>query len=181
MLCCGLEKNGIVGAWHGKCESDKAALCKSHGKDSLNPLAARYGRGTAWARHAMFESTFRAPSAKWVTASINVTRINALWANLRLYYTQKFSSHARENTVGACVLKRQLRQRRFEKQPVLLLRIINTNTLCDKMRFFDVAVGGKHRSHWDVTGKIHATTFRCNPQCGMLPEFSSGFDHTKAN
>ena len=27
MLCCGLE-NGMVGAWHGKCESDTAALCK---------------------------------------------------------------------------------------------------------------------------------------------------------
>ena len=33
VLCCGLEKNGMVGAWHGqwngKCESDTAALCKS--------------------------------------------------------------------------------------------------------------------------------------------------------
>ena len=35
VLCCGLEKNGMVGAWHGKCESDTAALCKSNGKDTL--------------------------------------------------------------------------------------------------------------------------------------------------
>ena len=35
VLCCGLEKNGIVGAWHGKCESDTAALCKSNGKDTF--------------------------------------------------------------------------------------------------------------------------------------------------
>jgi len=36
-LCCGLEKNGMVGAWHGhgKCESDTAALCKSNGKDTF--------------------------------------------------------------------------------------------------------------------------------------------------
>jgi len=32
--CCGLE-NGMLGAWHGKCESDTAALCKSNGKDTL--------------------------------------------------------------------------------------------------------------------------------------------------
>ena len=35
MLCRGLEKNGMVGAWHGKCESDTAALCKSNGKDTF--------------------------------------------------------------------------------------------------------------------------------------------------
>jgi hypothetical protein len=35
VLCCGLEKNGMVGAWHGKGESDAAALCKSKGKDTF--------------------------------------------------------------------------------------------------------------------------------------------------
>ena len=35
VLCSGLEKNGKVGAWHGKCESDTAALCKSNGKDTF--------------------------------------------------------------------------------------------------------------------------------------------------
>jgi len=29
-------------AWHGKCESDTAALCKSNGKDTFKPLAACY-------------------------------------------------------------------------------------------------------------------------------------------
>ena len=33
--CCGLEKNGMVGAWYGKCESDTAALCKTNGKDTF--------------------------------------------------------------------------------------------------------------------------------------------------
>ena len=46
MLCCGLEKNGMVGAWHGKCESDTAALCKSNGKVTFYTLS-----GTARARH----------------------------------------------------------------------------------------------------------------------------------
>jgi len=42
VLCHGLEKNGMVKAWHdtacawhGKCESDTAALCKSNGKDTF--------------------------------------------------------------------------------------------------------------------------------------------------
>jgi hypothetical protein len=47
VLCCGLEKNGMVGAWHGKCESDTAALYKSNGRHLLKPLSARHGRGTA--------------------------------------------------------------------------------------------------------------------------------------
>jgi len=33
--CCGLEKNGMVRAWHGKCESDTAALCKTNAKDAF--------------------------------------------------------------------------------------------------------------------------------------------------
>ena len=35
VLCCGLEKNGVVGAWHGRCESDTTALFKSNGKDTF--------------------------------------------------------------------------------------------------------------------------------------------------
>ena len=46
VLCCGLEKNDMVGAWHGKCESDMAVLCKSNGKDTFQTLGGR-----AWARY----------------------------------------------------------------------------------------------------------------------------------
>jgi len=35
VLCCGLEKNGTVGAWCDKCETDTAALCESNGKDTF--------------------------------------------------------------------------------------------------------------------------------------------------
>ena len=58
VLCCGLEKNCIVGAWHGKCESDTAALCKSNGKDVLNPYGKAWqgtDMGAAWERHPMCE------------------------------------------------------------------------------------------------------------------------------
>ena len=44
---------GAAWAWHGKCESDTAALCKSNEKDTFQTLS-----GTAWARHAMCESAF---------------------------------------------------------------------------------------------------------------------------
>jgi len=36
-------------AWHGKCESDTAALCKSNGKDTFQTLS-----GTAWHGNGMF-------------------------------------------------------------------------------------------------------------------------------
>ena len=55
VLCCGLEKNGMVGAWHGHGMAS-VNLTQSHcvnqmGKTHSKPLAARQGRGTAWARH----------------------------------------------------------------------------------------------------------------------------------
>ena len=59
VLCCGFEKNGMVGAWHGMCESDTAALCKSNGKDILNHSGTAWqgnGMGAAWERHVMCES-----------------------------------------------------------------------------------------------------------------------------
>ena len=43
------------------------------GKTHSKPLAARHGRGTAWARHAMCESAFTEPFS-----SVTVTRLQ-LW------------------------------------------------------------------------------------------------------
>ena len=55
MLCCGLEKNGMVRAWHG-CGMTSVNQTRSHcvnqmGKTHSKPLSAGYGRGSAWARH----------------------------------------------------------------------------------------------------------------------------------
>ena len=62
VLYCGLEKNSMVGAWHGhsmeSVNQTKPHCVNQMGKTHSKPLAARHGRGTAWARHAMCESTF---------------------------------------------------------------------------------------------------------------------------
>jgi hypothetical protein len=53
-LCCGLEKNGMVGAWHGhgmaSVNQTRPHCINQMGKTHSKPLAARHGRGTAWAR-----------------------------------------------------------------------------------------------------------------------------------
>ena len=51
VLCCGLEKNGMVGAWHGMASVNQTRLhCVNQmGKTNSKPLAAR---------HAMCESAF---------------------------------------------------------------------------------------------------------------------------
>ena len=63
VLCRGLEKNGMVRAWHGH---DMASVNQTQphcvnqmGKTHSKPLAAWHGRGTAWVRHAMCESAFK--------------------------------------------------------------------------------------------------------------------------
>ena len=57
VLCCGLEKNGMVGAWHGhgmeSVNQTRPHCVNQKGKTHSKPLAAGHGRGTAWARHAM--------------------------------------------------------------------------------------------------------------------------------
>jgi hypothetical protein len=62
VLCRGLEKKGMVRAWHGRgmgmasVNQTRTHCVNEMGKTYSKPLAARHGRGTAWARHAMCES-----------------------------------------------------------------------------------------------------------------------------
>jgi hypothetical protein len=62
VLCHGLEKNGMVRAWHGRgmasVNQTRPHCVNQMRKTHSKPLAARHGRGTAWARHAMCESAF---------------------------------------------------------------------------------------------------------------------------
>jgi len=58
----------MVRAWHGKCESDTAALCKSNGKDTFQTL-----NGTAWTRHAMCESALKY-SRKFLSTPLQTDR-----------------------------------------------------------------------------------------------------------
>ena len=58
-------------AWHGKCESDTAALCKSNGKDILNP----YRRGMAGERHGRGMGT-----AYYVWIGLNKFQQKLIWS-----------------------------------------------------------------------------------------------------
>jgi len=53
VLCCGLEKNGMVGAWHGhgmaSVNQTRPHFVNRMGKTHSTPLAARHG--TAGERH----------------------------------------------------------------------------------------------------------------------------------
>jgi hypothetical protein len=57
VLCRGLEKNGMVTAWHGggmgmaSVNQTRPHCVNQMGKTHSKPLTARHGRGTAWARH----------------------------------------------------------------------------------------------------------------------------------
>jgi hypothetical protein len=55
VLCRGLEKNGMVRAWHGRgmasVNQTRPHCVNQMEKTHSKPLAARHGRRTAWARH----------------------------------------------------------------------------------------------------------------------------------
>ena len=53
VLCCGLEKNGMVGAWHGMASLNQTRphCVNQMGKTHSKPWATWHGRGTAWPRH----------------------------------------------------------------------------------------------------------------------------------
>ena len=63
VLCRGLQKNGMVRAWHGRgmtsVNQTRPHCVYEMGKTHSKPLAARRGRGTAWSRHAMCESALK--------------------------------------------------------------------------------------------------------------------------
>ena len=77
VLCRGLEKNGMVRAWYKRgmasVNQTRPHCVNQMGKTHSKPLAARHGRGTAWARHAMCESAFRLRTAATNTSNIPVT------------------------------------------------------------------------------------------------------------
>jgi hypothetical protein len=54
-MCRGVEMNGMVGAGHGRgmasVNQTRPRCVNQMGKTHSKPLAARHGRGTAWARH----------------------------------------------------------------------------------------------------------------------------------
>jgi hypothetical protein len=77
VLCRGLEKNGMVRAWHGRgmasVNQTRPHCVNQMGKTHSKPLAARHGRGKAWARHGMCESALRNLSVPANTVAEHVT------------------------------------------------------------------------------------------------------------
>jgi len=63
VLCRGLEKDGMVRAWHGygmaSVNQTWPQCVNQMGKTHSKPLAARHDRGTAWAQHAMCDSALK--------------------------------------------------------------------------------------------------------------------------
>jgi hypothetical protein len=55
VMCGGLEKNGMVGTWHGhgmaSVNQTRPHCVNQMGKTHSKPLAARHCRETAWAQH----------------------------------------------------------------------------------------------------------------------------------
>ena len=80
MLCCGLEKNGMIGAWHGHGMTSVNQTwphgVNEIGKTHSTRLTARRGRGTSWARHATStcESAFSGfPLSDLATVKLSVS------------------------------------------------------------------------------------------------------------
>ena len=71
----------MVGAWHGhgmaSVNQTRPHCVNQMGKKHSKPLAARHGRGTAWARHAMCESVLRL----FEYGQINIRRAE-IWLSL---------------------------------------------------------------------------------------------------
>jgi len=61
LLCCCLEKSLSKRRGHGMASVNqtRSHFVSQMGKTNSKPLAARHGRGMAWARHAMCESALR--------------------------------------------------------------------------------------------------------------------------
>jgi hypothetical protein len=77
-----LEKNDMVGAWRGRgivsVNQTRPHCVNQMGKTHSKPLAARLGRGTAWARHVICESAFKVLTAATVIDFKDVTPCNVV-------------------------------------------------------------------------------------------------------
>jgi hypothetical protein len=83
VLCSGLEKNGMVRAWHGhgmaSLNQTRPHCVNQMGKTHSKALAVRHGRGTAWAQHAMCESALTVDATH--THTHRVASSCLIWCN----------------------------------------------------------------------------------------------------
>ena len=120
VLCRGLEKNGMVGAWHGRGVASvyqtRPHCINQMGKTHSKPLAARHGRGTAWARPATCESALRCYPSGWGWAEElkhftvhncvlwNVT-LRSLTEQIRCYEKRRYNLELAACRVGSWKLR----------------------------------------------------------------------------
>ena len=99
VLCCGLEKKGMVGAWHGhgmaSVNQTRPHCVTQMGKTHYKPLAARHGRVTAWARHGHGMLCVNRPLIEKNIPGVTVT----------LFSTHAFHFTHSCNKRGECVAK----------------------------------------------------------------------------
>ena len=109
VLCRGLEESHgriVAWAWHGKCESARAALCKSN-EDTFYTLSGTAWQGNsmgaAWARHARCEIALRLPPA---LANLNVRdKDNVFLRNVEMAHVMTYSNIPEELNIRlVCVL-----------------------------------------------------------------------------
>ena len=88
--CCDLEKNGMVGAWHGQgmasVNQTRPHCVNQMGKTHSKPLAGRHGWGTAWAWHAMFESAFIHHCRCWLVTWMSLYKLQPVTSSV--HYTR---------------------------------------------------------------------------------------------
>ena len=91
VLCRGLEKNGMVRGGHGRgmasVNQTRPHCVNQMGSTHSKPLAARHGRGTAWGRHAMWESAFRQFNWNWRVRPFNLEPLSAIFITVAAYWT----------------------------------------------------------------------------------------------
>jgi len=132
VLCRGLEKNGMVRAWHGRCMASviqtRPHCVNQMGKTHSKPLAARHDRGTAWARHAMCESALMWPiviSLSGVCPGCCVVSVSGSNVShglrVRLHWSQN-----RHNTANQHLSGYTLQERVATFKPTTVLSIATT-------------------------------------------------------
>jgi hypothetical protein len=94
-------QNGMVVAWHRRdmayVNQTRPQCVNQMGKTQPQHLAARHGRGTAWARHGMCELAFKNAEFR---LSFEPNAPLTLNTTVYLNHTQTFNSHLRKNTMS---------------------------------------------------------------------------------
>ena len=92
VLCCGLEKNGMVGAWHGHgmaiVNQTRPHRVNQMGKTHSKPFAARHGRGMGKTRYvwmSLYAEEWLIFSSRWADSTCLIS-LHAIFISKNLFY-----------------------------------------------------------------------------------------------